>query len=94
MLLTELKETILNNQDSFDKLLRDNFYFGNVRVLHNNKVNYDALCIVDNFISLTLHDCEEIQDFIYISLEKIDDEKEFEWNGITIYLEQFLDEMD
>jgi len=95
MELAELKNKILADINDFDKLLRDNFNFNNVRILHDDKVDYNSMFIHDDFISITLHDCAEIQDFIFINLIECDDnDKEYEWNGIKLYMHQYIDEMD
>ncbi len=95
--ILELNEKIQFNVDSFDKFLRSHFDFSNVRILHDDKVDYLAMSIHDDFLTVTLHDCAEIQDFLFISLEKeigFEEEKEYEWEGISLYISHYYDEMD
>ena len=98
MKLAELKNKILADVNAFDKFLRDNFYFENVRILHDNNIDYNKSMVIDSddeFITITLHDCEEIQDLIFISTDVGDDnDKEYEWQGVTLYIHQYIDEMD
>lgn len=95
--LTELTKKILNNTDSFDRFLRANFDFNNVKALHDDKVDYTLLRKFEryDFIAIPLNDCAEIQDFILISLTNCDEfNVKFEWDNITIYAYQMIDEMN
>jgi hypothetical protein len=98
MKLSELKNKILTDVNAFDKFLRDNFCFENVRILHDDNIDYTKSMAIDSddeFIAITLHDCAEIQDFIFISTDAGDNnDKEYEWQGITLYMHQYIDEMD
>ena len=97
MTIAELSKTIFNDIFGFDKLMRDHFDFDNVRILHKDIVDYGKMNVdeEDNYISITMHDCAEIQDHIFLSLvrENSDDIK-LEWNGINFYAYQYIDEMD
>lgn len=92
-----LKKKILDNLESFDTFLRENFDFSNVFYLHKNVLKYEDMEIDEDFeyITLTLHSCDEIEDHINISLKPIDgSEKEYTWEGITLFIYHFVDEMD
>lgn len=51
MTLDELRSIILSNVDDFDKFLRNNFDFDNVRVLHDDIVNYDDMVVLENNVT-------------------------------------------
>lgn len=97
-MIEKLKEDILSNIESFDRFLREHFYFGHVHLNDGNKnINYEKkLEIFDNFISIELHSCAEIEDSIFVSLELESDEvtEKYEWNGYTLYIFQHINEMD
>lgn len=95
MELKDLKNKILSNVDIFDKLLRDNFQFENVEILHENKLDYNTIYTHEDFLSLTLHSCGEIEDFIFICFDKDRaSSKELDFLGTKIYITQYINEMD
>lgn len=97
MTYNKLKESILNNLNTFDTLLRKHFSFQHAEVLHNNMVDYKGMKVDTDFLCITLHSCAEIQDYIFISLDKNaspSHELKLIWDNTPIYLHQWIDEMD
>ena len=93
--LLELKCKILENFESFEKLLREHFDFWHLKSLHNDKLDFSCVHLYGDYICITLHDCAEIQDEIFIGINsKGSFNKKLVWEGVTLFMEQVIDGMD
>jgi len=98
MTIQELKENILANKESFTEFLKAHFDFVNADLLDNGVLNLNDETVktndvCDEFITIIMHSCAELEDFIFISLNNSDDnDKQYKWNNIDIWAHQYVDD--